>query len=136
MSGVIVDSCVLLDVFGNDPHWADWSEEQLESYAQQGALYINPIIYTEISIGFERIELLEQVIADAKLQMLPLPNAALFLAGKAFQAYRKNKGTKSSTLPDFFIGAQAAVLKLPLLTRGTARYKTYFPTVELIFPVQ
>lgn len=136
MNGVIVDSCVLIDIFGSDPNWADWSLAALDQYSQRGAFYINPIIYSEVSIYFERIETLNEVIQETELQMLPLSVESLFLAGKAFRSYRKNKGTKSSTLPDFFIGAQAAVTQLPVLTRDLARYTTYFPTVELIFPVQ
>jgi predicted nucleic acid-binding protein len=97
-------------------------------------LYINPIIYTEVSIGFNRIEELESVIQKAGFQMLEIPKEALFLAGKAYLKYRRNKGTKTSPLPDFFIGAQAAVLNVDLITRGVSRYTTYFPTVNLITP--
>lgn len=134
MSGLLVDSCVLLDVFTNDPVWADWSESMLEHYAQQGSLYINPVIYTEISIGFKRIEMLEKIVEETSLKMLEIPREALFLVGKVFLDYRRNKGTKLSPLPDFFIGAHAAVVGMPVLTRDTARYRTYFPSVEVIAP--
>ena len=134
MHGILVDSNILLDVFLDDSHWADWSEIKLEKYSQNFPLFINPIIYTEISIGFESIELLETVINNCNLKMLQIPKEALFLAGKAFLKYRKRSGTKTSPLPDFFIGAQAAILALPLLTRDKARYYSYFPTIELITP--
>ena len=134
MNGVIVDSNIILDLFLDDPNWADWSERMLNQYGASGDLYINPIIYTEVSIGFHRIEELEKAIERAGFHTLQIPKEALFLAGKAFLQYRKNKGTKSSTLPDFFIGAHAAVLDLALLTRDVARYRTYFPTVSLITP--
>jgi len=134
MTGILVDSNIILDVFLNDPKWSDWSESTLERYDQHSILYINPVIYTEISIGFERIEDLESAIFKGGFKMLQFSKEALFLAGKAFLAYKKNKGIKVSTLPDFFIGAQAAVLKLELIIRDIARYQTYFPTVKLITP--
>ena len=134
MHGILVDSNVLLDVFLDDSHWADWSQIKLEKYSLNFPLFINPIIYAEISIGFEFIELLETVINDCNLKMLQIPKEALFLAGKAFLKYRKRSGIKTSLLPDFFIGAQAAILNLPILTRDKARYHSYFPTIELITP--
>jgi predicted nucleic acid-binding protein len=134
MNGLIVDSNVILDIFLNDPNWADWSEKTLNRLSMTNTLYINPIIYTEVSIGFNRIEELESVIQKAGFQMLEIPKEALFLAGKAYLKYRRNKGTKTSPLPDFFIGAQAAVLNVDLITRGVSRYTTYFPTVNLITP--
>jgi predicted nucleic acid-binding protein len=134
MNGLIVDSNVILDIFLNDPNWADWSEKTLNRLSMTNTLYINPIIYTEVSIGFNRIEELENVIQKAGFQMLEIPKEALFLAGKAYLKYRRNKGTKTSPLPDFFIGAQAAVLNVDLITRGVSRYTTYFPTVNLITP--
>lgn len=134
MHGILVDSNVLLDVFLDDPEWADWSENKLEEYAQNYPLYINAMIYTELSIGFERIETLEEAVRECALKMLQIPREALFLAGKSFLKYRRQSGTKTSPLPDFFIGAQAAVLGLPLLTRDTSRYQYYFPTVKLITP--
>jgi len=134
MKGVLVDSNILLDVFLNDPEWADWSESKLEEYDQLGILYINSIIYSEISIGFSRVEDLESAIAKAGLQMLKIPKEALFLAGKAYLKYKKRKGIKRTPLPDFFIGAQAAVLNLDLITRDVSGYQSYFPTVKLIAP--
>ena len=134
MHGILVDSNILLDVFLDDSHWADWSEIKLEKYSQNFPLFINPIIYTEISIGFESIELLETVINDCNLKMLQIPKEALFLAGKAFLKYRKNRGANRSPLPDFYIGAHAAILEMELITRDESRYRTYFPTVKLISP--
>ena len=134
MKGVLVDSNIVLDVFLNDPKWADWSESKLDEYDQFGVLYINSIVYSEISIGFERIEDLESAIAKAGFQMLEIPKEALFLAGKAYLKYKKRKGTKRTPLPDFYIGAQAAVFNLDLITRDVSRYQRYFPTVKLITP--
>ena len=134
MKGVIVDSNIILDVFLNDLKWADWSESKLEEYSYSSSLYINSIIYSEISIGFKLIEELEAAVSKAGLQLLEIPKEALFLAGKAFLKYRRRKGAKRTPLPDFFIGAQAAVLDLALLTRDVSRYQSYFPTVELIAP--
>ena len=134
MKGVLVDSNIVLDVFLNDPKWADWSESKLDEYDQLGILYINSIVYSEISIGFKRIEDLESAIAKAGLQILEIPKEALFLAGKAYLKYKKRKGTKRTPLPDFFIGAQAAVQNLDLITRDVSRYQSYFPTVKLITP--
>ena len=134
MKGVLVDSNIILDVFLNDLKWADWSESKLEEYSDHTSLYINSIIYSEISIGFELIEDLESAISKAGFQMLEIPKEALFLAGKAYIEYKRRKGVKRTPLPDFFIGAQAAVLNLELLTRDVSRYQSYFPTVELIAP--
>ena len=134
MKGVLVDSNVILDVFLDDRQWGNWSESMLEEYSSQTQLYINPIIYSEISIGFKKIEELEYSISEAGFQLVEIPKEALFLAGKAFIKYKKRKGTKDSPLPDFFIGAQAAVLGLDLLTRDVSRYRSYFPTVKLIAP--
>ncbi len=134
MKGVLVDSNIVLDVFLNDPKWADWSESKLDEYDQLGILYINSIVYSEISIGFERIEDLESAIAKAGLQMLEISKEALFLAGKAYLKYKKRKGTKRTPLPDFYIGAQAAVQNLDLITRDVSIYQSYFPTVKLITP--
>ncbi|MGV6851854.1 MAG: type II toxin-antitoxin system VapC family toxin [bacterium] len=134
MNGVLVDSCVLLDLFTNDPHWANWSEATLEQYSQTNSLYINSTIYTEISIGFTHIEELDEAIAALGLKVLETPREALFLTGKVFLQYRRNKGTKNSPLPDFFIGAHAAVAQCHLITRDLAKYKTYYPQVKLIHP--
>ena len=134
MKGVLVDSNIILDVFLNDLKWADWSESKLEEYSYYSTLYINTIVYSEISIGFKLIEELENAINKAGFQMLEIPKEALFLAGKACLKYKRKKGMKRTPLPDFFIGAQAAVLNLDLLTRDVSRYQSYFPTVKLIAP--
>jgi predicted nucleic acid-binding protein len=134
MKGILVDSNIILDIFLDDPNWAEWSEAVLSEYSVNTSLYINPIIYTEISIGFKKIEELETALAQGGFQILEIPKEALFLAGKAFVKYRRSKGVKNSPLPDFFIGAQAAVLDLELITRDAKRYQTYFPTVKIISP--
>jgi predicted nucleic acid-binding protein len=134
MNGVFVDSCVLLDLFTDDPKWASWSESVLGKFSQSNTLLINSIVYTEVSIGFNRIEEVEDAIEQVGVKVLEIPREALFLAGKVFLDYRRNNGTKSSTLPDFFIGAHAAVSSFDLITRNSARYKTYFPGIELICP--
>lgn len=134
MNGCLVDSNVILDIFLDDPQWASWSIETLSKYESTGPLYINSIVYCEVSIGFRRIEEMEDAVDRAGFQILDIPREALFLAGKAFLQYRRREGLKLSPLPDFYIGAQAAVLNLELITRDAARYKTYFPTVNLISP--
>ena len=134
MTPVLVDSNILLDIFEDDAQWADWSETTLERYATSQTPTINPIIYAEVSIGFARIEELEAALAGCGVQLLAIPKEALFLAGKAFLTYKRRGGPKQSPLPDFFIGAHAAVSGLSLLTRDTARYQSYFPGVRLITP--
>ncbi len=134
MNGILLDSCILLDLFTNDPKWADWSEGILDKYSQTNTLYINTIIYTEISIGFEKIEELEEAISQLDIKVLEIPREALFLTGKVFLKYRRNKGTKNSPLPDFFIGAHANVSMFSLATRDVAKYKTYFPRINLVSP--
>lgn len=136
MNGVFVDSCVLLDLFTNDDNWADWSENILEKYSQTNSLYINSIVYTEVSIGFNKVEEVEQAITGLGIKVLEMPREALFLTGKVFLKYRKNKGTKVSPLPDFFIGAHASVSRFKLITRDSNKYKTYFPQVRLIHPYE
>ena len=131
---ILVDSCVLLDVLEDDPRWADWSQRQLEAASLTHPLIINPVIYAEISVRFERIEDTNKMLDTARSALKEIPREALFLAGKAFQSYRKRGGTRTGTLPDFFIGAHAAVLGVPLLTRDSGRYGGYFPGLELITP--
>ena len=131
---ILVDTNVLLDVFEDDAEWAGWSQDRLDSASATDTLAINPVIYSELSIGFARIEELEAVIKEASLAIEDIPREALFLAGKAFLRYRGSRGTKRSVLPDFYIGAHAAVMQWPILTRDVARYRTYFPTVSLIAP--
>jgi predicted nucleic acid-binding protein len=132
--GTLVDSNVLLDVLTEDKTWVEWSADALANAAESGPLYINPIIYAEVSVRFTRIEDLEDALPSQDYRRTHLPWEAAFLAGKAFLSYRRNRGTKSSTLPDFFIGAHAAVADLRLLTRDVRRYRTYFPTVETTSP--
>ena len=134
MNGILVDSCILLDLFTNDPDWADWSENILGQYSQTNTLYINSIIYTEVSIGFNLIEEFEAALEQAGIKVLEIPREALFLAGKVFLNYRKSKGTKHSTLPDFYIGAHAMVSTFDLITRDISKFKTYFPNLNLIYP--
>lgn len=134
MNGVFVDSCVLLDLFTDDPNWADWSENILEKYSKTNTLYINSIVYTEISIGFNKIEEVEEAISELGIKVLEIPREALFLTGKVFLQYRRNKGTKKSPLPDFFIGAHALVSQFNLITRDSAKYNIYYPQLKLIDP--
>lgn len=131
---ILVDSNVILDIVTEDETWFQWSSVRLARYAETHILVINPIIYAEVSIGFDRIEDIEIVLSPAFFRREPLPWEAAFLAGKCFLAYRRRGGKRSSTLPDFFIGAHAAVAGIPLLTRGTSRYRTYFPKLKLIAP--
>ncbi len=134
MRAVLVDSNVLLDVLTEDPEWADWSAERLRDAAAETRLVINPIIFAEVSVRFSAIEEAEEVLPPRIFQREALPWPAAFLAGKVFVAYRRRGGTRPSTLPDFFIGAHAAVAGYRLLTRDPARYRTSFPKLELITP--
>lgn len=131
---ILIDTNVLLDVLEDDSEWAEWSENQLEIARLKDRLAINAVIYSELSIAFARMEELESVIAEAALVFETIPREALFLAGKVFLDYRRSKGTKHTVLPDFYIGAHAAIMKWPLLTRDARRYQRYFPTLELISP--
>jgi predicted nucleic acid-binding protein len=131
---VLVDTNVLLDVLEDDPKWSSWSQEKLDAASATDTLAINPVIYSELSIAFDRIEELEAVIADASLAVESIPREALFLAGKVFLNYRRSRGTKQSVLHYFYIGAHAAVMQWPILTRDVSRYQTYYPTVSLIAP--
>lgn len=132
--GTLVDSNVLLDILTEDPTWRKWSSDALAQATDTGPLYINPIIYSEVSVRFTTIEALEDALPPQDYRRVPVPWAAAFLAGKVFLDYRRNQGTKSTTLPDFFVGAHAAIADLELLTRDVARYRTYFPTVVLVAP--
>jgi predicted nucleic acid-binding protein len=129
-----VDSCVITDLAAPESHWFEWSAATLEQLNQHHSLAINPIIYAECSIGYARIEEVEALFEHLGFAMKTLPRESLFLAGKAFLQYRKRQGNKSNVLPDFFIGAHAAVSGYSLITRDRARFSTYFPTVELIMP--
>lgn len=131
---ILVDSNVLLDVFTKDKKWFSWSSETLAESAERDLLYINPIIYSEISVGFERIEELERALPSAYILRDNLPYEAAFLAGKCFLKYRKAGSVKRSPLPDFYIGAHAAVKGWSILTRDKGRYHSYFPTLDVIAP--
>ena len=131
---VLVDTNVVIDVWHDHREWFAWSAAQLRAQSQVHELAINPIIYSELSLSYESIETLDSRVADLKLMLLELPRAALFLAGHAFRRYRRAGGGKSGVLPDFFIGAHAAVLGCAILTRDAARYRSYFPTVQLLTP--
>ena len=130
----LVDSNVILDLVTDDPKWFRWSSEALTRAADESALAINPLIFAEVSIGFARVEELEQLLSSDDFDRLELPYEAAFLAGKAFLSYKRKGGTRSAPLADFYIGAHAAVAGMRLLTRDVRRYRTYFPTVKLITP--
>ena len=131
---ILVDSNVILDILTEDKNWFTWSSETLIKCANESALAINPIIYAEVSIRFERIEDLERALEPRFFAKLELPWEAAFLAGRCFLRYRRRAGSRRSPLPDFYIGAHAAVLKTPLVTRDKRRYASYFPNLELISP--
>jgi len=133
-SGTLVDTNVLLDVLTEDPVWLDWSTEMLVAAAEAGPLWINPVIYAEVSVRFSRIEDLEEALPAEDYRRAQLPWEAAFLAGKAFLQYRRSGGPRSSPLPDFFIGAHAAVAEIHLLTRDPGRFRALFPTVRLVTP--
>lgn len=130
----LVDTNVLLDIATNDSNWSAWSVRQLDAAAIRGPVLIDAVVYAEFSIGYARIEEVDEVLEDVGLKLAEAPRPALFLAGKAFQRYRAQGGPRRSVLPDFFIGAHAAVAGLQLLTRDARRYRAYFPGVELIAP--
>lgn len=134
MSAVIVDSNVLLDIFTEDRRWLSWSSNALERIANESRIVINPVIYGEVSIRFKRIEELNEALPPAIFEREDIPYEAAFLAGKAYVAYRRQTGTRSSLLPDFYVGAHAAIRRYRVLTRDAARYRTYFPRLELIAP--
>ncbi len=131
---LLVDTNVLVDVLQSDPEWADWSIAQLRAQSNLHALVINPIIYAEMSLSFSTLEALDEVVATLGLEVREIPRPALFLAAKAYAQYRKRGGSKLQVLPDFFIGAHAAVEGWPLLTRDASRFRTYFPTLDVLAP--
>lgn len=133
-SGTLVDSSILIDLLTEDDRWVTRSARALADAADAGPLYVNPIIYAEVSIAFTRVEDLEAALPSAEFRRLPLPWEAAFLAGKAFVTYRRRGGSRRAPLPDFFIGAHAAVAALALLTRDDRRYTSYFPTVRVLRP--
>jgi predicted nucleic acid-binding protein len=132
--GVLVDSNVLLDIATEDPNWFQWSAGAIAGLAEHTALIVNPIVYAEVSIAYETIEALDAALPAALYRREALPWEAGFLAGKCFLQYRRRGGQRRSPLPDFYIGAHAAVRRLGLLTRDAARYRSYFPTVKLYAP--
>ena len=134
MTPVLVDANILIDVATDDPDWGDWSADQLALAGTGARLVINPIIYAELSVAHSRIETLEALLPEDLFSREPLPWPAAFLAGKAFLAYRRRGGARRSPLPDFYIGAHAAIRGYRLLTRDAARYRTYFPTLAIIAP--
>lgn len=131
---IMVDSNVLLDVLQEDARWFDWSARQLALCADRSELVINPVIYAEVSIGFDTIEVLDAALPPGQVRREPLPWEAAFLAGKCFLRYRHSGGARRSPLPDFFIGAHASVAGMRLLTRDASRYRSYFPKLMLIAP--
>ena len=130
---VIIDSNVILDIVHDDPLWADWSDAQVSKHQPSGLL-VNPVIYAELCAGANAASEVDDVLVQLRLEYSELSREALYLAAKAFLQYRKRGGTKNSPLPDFFIGAHAQALGIPILTRDQNRYKTYFPSVPLICP--
>ena len=134
MPDVLVDSNVLLDILTEDPVWYDWSASAIEQHAEHAVLMINPIIYAEVSVRFDRIEELEEALPSDMFRREPLPWEAGFLAGKCFLRYRKGGGVRRSPLPDFYIGAHAAIRGAALLTRDATRYRAHFPTLRLLSP--
>jgi len=131
---VLVDSDVLLDVIAGDPHWAPWSSTALAAIADESVLVINPLIYAEVSIRYDTIEAVDTVLPANLFRREDVPYEAAFLAGKAYLRYRARGGKRRSLLPDFLIGAHAAVAGYRMLTRDSRRYRTYFPRLDLIAP--
>jgi len=130
----LVDSNIILDVITDDKEWGDWSADQLAEAAHSGTLIINPVIYAEVSVVVERIEEMDDALPASYYRRLPLPFEAAFLAGQCFVKYRRRGGDRRSPLPDFYIGAHAAIAGFTLLTRDARRYKTYFPSLRIIAP--
>lgn len=130
---VLVDTNVILDVLNEDPVWANWSDTQITAHQSSGLL-VNPLIYTELCAGASSFKDVDKVLIELKLELLELSREALFCTAHAFLKYRRQGGTKTAPLPDFFIGAQAQCMGIPILTRDMARYTTYFPDVRLICP--
>jgi predicted nucleic acid-binding protein len=130
----LVDTNVLLDLVTDDPVWATWSINRLDEAALRGPIVINDVVYAELSVRFARIETLDGMLEEAGIGIVAIPRAALFLAGKVFQRYRAQGGVRTGVLPDFFIGAHAAVSGMTLLSRDAQRYRTYFPKIALVSP--
>lgn len=134
MKPVLVDSNVVLDILDEDSPWLEWSERQIAELGDTAVLLINPLIYAEVSIWFERVEEVEVAMPPEMFEREPLPYSAAFLAGKCYLRYRRRGGTRRSPLPDFYIGAHAAIADYRLLTRDARRYRDYFPKLEIIAP--
>jgi len=134
MTAILIDTCIITDLASPNSEWFEWSASTLEKLDTNNTFIINPIIYTECSVGFTTIEEVESLFDALGFAIQPIPKEALFLAGKAFLQYKKRKGSKTNVLPDFFIGAHAAVMGYPLISRDKGRFSTYFPSVELIIP--
>jgi predicted nucleic acid-binding protein len=130
----LIDSCVLLDVITDDHRWADWSAREIAAAMDAGRAVINPLVYAEVSVGYQTVEELEELLPASDYEREPLPYLAGFAAGKAFVRYRRDGGETRSPMPDFYIGAHAAVAGYRLLTRDVRRYRTYFPTIDIIAP--
>jgi len=130
----LVDSNVLFDIVTRTPDWWQWSLRQLDDAALNGPVIVNDVIYAEISTRYPSVDVVDSVLRDLGVDLVAIPRSALFLAGKAYLRYRAAGGIRTGVLADFFIGAHAAVEQLPLLTRDIRRYRSYFPTVELIAP--
>lgn len=130
----MVDSCVLLDIFTQDAEWYRWSAEALELAADAGPIIINPVIYSEVSIRFSTIEALDRLLQAPLFEYLAIPKEAAFLAGKCYRDYRRRGGAKLHPLPDFFIGAHASIVGLPLITRDPKRFRSHFPRLQLVTP--
>ncbi|NOQ17426.1 MAG: PIN domain-containing protein [Methyloprofundus sp.] len=134
MATILIDSCIITDLASPESEWFNWSASILEKLDPNNTFIINPIIYTECSVGFKTIEEVESLFDALGFAIQAIPKEALFLAGKAFLQYKKRKGSKTNVLPDFFIGAHAAIMNYPLISRDKGRFNTYFPNVELIMP--
>jgi predicted nucleic acid-binding protein len=131
---ILIDTNVLLDVVGDDPVWGDWSRRHLNAAAATEEMAINDVVYAELSVGYQRIEELDEMLAEAGISLAPMPRPALFLAGKAFRRYRETGGGRTGVMPDFFIGAHAVISDATLITRDARRYRSYFPGITLIAP--
>lgn len=134
MTATLLDSNVLIDALDRESSWRAWADQELAAAVERGPVFVNQIIYAEVSVGFPSVEACDRALAAKWIERVPIPWPASFAAGRAFLAYRRRGGTKRSPLPDFFIGAHAAVARWPLLTRDPSRYRTYFPGVRLIAP--
>ena len=134
MATTLVDSNVLLDVFTQDDEWGAWSAEMLAEAARGGPLAINPMIYAEVSVHFDQIEELDEALPPDYYRRLPMPYEAAYLAGRCFLSYRRRGGDRRSPMPDFYIGAHAAIAGFTLLTRDARRYRSYFPKLRIIAP--